>query len=153
MEHATPKSDMSHTHFLYHIVFGTKDRLPLIGESWENELYRYLAGIVKGHGGEAIEINGMPEHAHLFVRLPPCDFPAFMRELKASSSKWAKKHNAKFAWQRRYGAFTVSESAADSVREYIRNQKIHHGKRTFEEEYAGLLRNHKIEFDEKYLWD
>jgi REP element-mobilizing transposase RayT len=144
---------MSHTHFLYHIVFGTKDRLPLIDASWENELYRYLAGIVKGHGGEAIEINGMPDHAHLFVRLVPGDFPAFMRELKASSSKWAKRHEPKVAWQRRYGAFTVSESAADSVRDYIRRQKEHHGRRTFEEEYFRLLRSHKIEFDEKYLWD
>jgi putative transposase len=144
---------MSHTHFLYHIVFATKGRLPLIHSSWENELYCYLAGIVKRHGGEAIEINGMPDHAHLFVRLIPCDFPTFMRELKASSSKWAKRHEPKFAWQRRYGAFTVSESAADAVRDYVRRQKAHHGKRTFEEEYAGLLRNHRIEFDENYLWD
>lgn len=150
VKHAT---SMSHTHFLYHIVFGTKDRLPMIDVSWENELYRYLAGIVKGQGGEAIEINGMPEHVHVFARLRPCDFPAFMRELKASSSKWAKRHNPKFAWQRRYGAFTVSESAAESVREYIREQKQRHAKRTFEEEYTGLLRNHKIAFDEEYLWD
>ena len=144
---------MSHTRFLYHIVFGPKDRLPLIAASWENELHRYLAGIVKGQGGEAIEINGMTDHGHLLVRLEPGDFPTFMRELKARSSKWAKRHEPKFAWQRRYGAFTVSESAANAVRDYIRRQKEHHGNRTFEEEYAGLLRNHQIEFDEKYLWD
>ena len=143
---------MSHTRFLYHIVFGTKDRFPLIGESWENELYAYLTGIVKSHNGDAIAINGMPDHVHLLVRLEPCDFPAFMRELKASSSKGAKRHQPKFAWQRRYGAFTVSESAVDAVRSYIRNQKVHHRKRTFEDEYMELLRRHYVEFDEKYVW-
>lgn len=60
---------MSHTHFLYHIVFGTKDRMPLISERWENELYKYLAGIIKNHGGEPIEIDGMPDHVHIFTRL------------------------------------------------------------------------------------
>ena len=144
---------MSHTRFLYHIVFGTKDRFPLIGESWENELYAYLAGIVKNHNGDVIAINGMPDHVHLLVRLEPCDFAAFMRELKASSSKWAKRHAPKFAWQRRYGAFTVSESAVGVVRDYIRNQKAHHRKRTFEDEYVELLRRHNVEFDGRYVWE
>lgn len=144
---------MSHTRFLFHIVFGTKDRFPLINESWENELYAYLTGIVKKHNGNVIAINGMSDHIHILVRLEPGDFPAFMRELKASSSKWAKKHQPKFSWQRRYGAFTVSESAVDTVRNYIRNQKEHHRKRTFEDEDLELLRRHKVEFDEKYLWE
>jgi len=60
---------MSYTHLLYHIVFATKDRVRLISPAWEDELYRYLGGIVKNHGGEPIEINGMPEHGHLLVRL------------------------------------------------------------------------------------
>jgi len=145
---------MSYTHLLYHIVFATKDRLPLISQTWEDELYRYLGGIVKNHNGEAIEINGMPEHAHLLVRLKQLpSLPDFMRELKAGSSKWAKQHNAKFGWQRRYGAFTVSESMSDVVRQYIRNQKMHHIKQTFEDEFVDLLRLHNVEYDPKYLWD
>ena len=77
---------MSHTHFLFHIVFGTKDHAPLITEAWESELYKYLAGIIKHRGGEAIEINGMPDHMHIFSRLELNEtFPTFMRELKASS--------------------------------------------------------------------
>ena len=144
---------MSHTRLLYHIVFATKDRFPLIGESWATELHRYLAGIVKEHGGSVIEINGIADHVHLLVSLQPCDFPAFMRELKSSSSKWAKRHQPKFSWQRRYGAFTVSESAVDAVRDYIRKQKEHHRLRAFEEEYVKLLRRHRIEFDERYVWD
>jgi len=128
--------------------------MPLIASEWEDELYRYLAGIIKNHGGEAIEINGMPDHAHILARLVATEAVSdFMRELKASSSKWAKQHNAKFSWQRRYGAFTVSESVAPKVRQYIRDQKEHHRKRAFEDEYVSLLRRHRIDFDERYLWD
>src|SRR5215471_11262793 len=127
---------MSYTHLLYHIVFATKDRFPLISPIWENELYCYLGGIVKNHGGEPIEINGMPEHVHVFARLKPLpSLPDFMRELKASSSKWAKQHNPKFCWQRRYGAFTVSESMSDAVRQYVQNQKLHHKGQTFDNEF------------------
>lgn len=146
---------MSHTHFLYHIVFATKDRLPLIKPDWEAELYSYLSGIVKNCGGQSLEINGMPDHAHLLARLTPTiKFSDFMRELKAGSSRWIRQnHDPKFSWQRRYGAFTVSESAANTVRKYIRDQKEHHGRQTFEDEYKGLLIKHKVEFDERYLWD
>jgi putative transposase len=145
---------MSHIHFLYHIVYGTKSRVPLIHESWESELYKYLGGIVKNHDGVPIEINGMPDHVHLFVRLGQKEaFADFLKELKASSSHWAKRYEPKFSWQRRYGAFTVSESASEAVRKYIRNQKEHHKSQSFEDEYKALLRRHKIDFDEKYLWD
>ena len=151
----TRVTKMSHTHFLFHIVFGTKDRMPLISETWEKELYKYLGGIIRNHSGEPIEINGMPDHAHVLTRLDlKTPFPDFMRELKSSSSRWIRSnHQPKFSWQRRYGAFTVSESASDAVRKYIRNQKEHHQKRNFEEEYKSLLNNHKIAFDERYLWE
>src|SRR5215470_2869909 len=131
---------MSHTHFLFHIVFGTKDRLPTIGD-WESELYKYLAGIVKNLGGETIEIGGTPDHVHLLVRLAlNTSFPDFMRELKAGSSRWVRRnHRPTFGWQRRYGAFTVSESASDTVRKYIHTQKEHHSKQNFEDEYKMLL--------------
>ncbi|MBK9215148.1 MAG: IS200/IS605 family transposase [Chloracidobacterium sp.] len=145
---------MSHTHFLYHVVFATKDRMPLIRAEWEAELYAYLAGIVKNNGGRALEINGMPDHGHLLLRLgPDLKFSDFMRELKAGSSRFIRqKFDPKFQWQRRYGAFTVSESVANKVRKYIRDQKIHHRAQTFEDEYKGLLVKHGIEFDERYLW-
>jgi len=145
---------MSHTHFLFHIIFATKGRLPMIG-SWEPELYKYLAGIVKNHSGEAIEIGGMPDHAHILARLAlKTSFPDFMRELKAGSSRWVRSNYLPtFSWQRRYGAFTVSESVSEAVRKYIRSQKEHHSKQTFEDEYRALLRRHRIDFDEKYLWE
>ncbi|HMT08942.1 MAG TPA: IS200/IS605 family transposase [Pyrinomonadaceae bacterium] len=146
---------MSHTHLLYHIVLGTKDHFPLISPTWEDELYRYLGGIIRNHKGKPIAINGMPDHTHVFARLEPVvALSDFVRDLKASSSKWIRNnHQPKFSWQRRYGAFSVSESAANIVRDYVRNQKKHHLKRNFENEYKGLLRQHNVDFDDKYLWD
>ena len=144
---------MAHTRFVYHIVFRTKGGEPLIDASWENELHRYLGGIAKGWKGIPIEINGMPDHVHLLVLLLPCDFAAFMRELKANSSKWAKRHNPNFSWQRRYGAFTVSSSVAEKVRSYIKNQKNHQARQSFEDEYLELLVRHGVEFNRQYLWD
>jgi putative transposase len=146
---------MSHTHFLFHIVFGTANRIPLIGESWESSLYKYMGGVIKKHNGEAIAINGMPDHVHLLARFDLKEpFPDYMRDLKSSSSGWARKnHQPKFGWQRRYGAFTVSESASDAVRRYIRDQKEHHSERSFEDEYRGLLRLHNVKFDEQFIWE
>jgi REP element-mobilizing transposase RayT len=118
-------------------------------------LYRYLGGIIRGLGAEPIEINGMPEHVHLLGRfVPTIALADLMRELKANSSKWARKtHQPKFGWQRRYGAFSVSESLTETVREYIRRQKLHHRRQSFEVEYRELLRLHRIEFDDHHLWN
>ena len=146
---------MSYTHLLFHIVYGTKNRLPLISEAWESELYKQLGRIVSGNHGVPIEINGMPDHTHLLVRIEPViSVSDFLCKLKANSSGWVRRtHQPKFRWQRRYGAFSVSESASDAVRTYIRNQKVHHQNQLFEEEYKELLRLHNVPFDERYLWE
>lgn len=119
---------MSYTNFLFHIVFGTKNRLPLIPENLKPRLHEYLGGTVRGLGGIAFEVNGMNDHVHLLVKLKPTiKFSDFLRDLKANSSKWAKQNiNENFSWQRRYGGFTVSESQFETVRNYIRNQEQHH---------------------------
>ncbi len=146
---------MSHTHLLYHIIYGTKNRLPLIAESWESEFYKQTGGIVRNHHGVAIEINGMPDHLHMLVRLKPIVAVAdFLREIKSISSGWIRRtYEPTFRWQRRYGAFSVSESVSDAVRRYIKNQKQHHKQQTFEDEYKELLRLHNVPFDEQYLWE
>ncbi len=97
----------------------------------------------------------MPDHVHLLVNLDQNQFfPDFMRDLKSSSSRWIRRnHSAKFSWQRRYGAFTVSESAESKVRKYILDQKEHHRRQGFEDEYKSLLTKHRIHFEEKYLWE
>jgi len=145
---------MSHTHLLYHIVFATKDRMPLIKPEWQGELHSYLGGIVKNFAGVPVEIGGVADHVHLLVRLQAkFSLSEFLQDLKAGSSKWTKRnHFTTFSWQVRYAAFTVSESQFDKVRKYIQRQKEHHRRKSFTEEYVELLNAHRIEFDEKYLW-
>jgi REP element-mobilizing transposase RayT len=147
----------TYTKLFYHIVFSTKSRQNFITPSIEIELYKYIAGIVRGIGGSCVEINGMPDHVHLLAILPPkIALSDALREIKANSSKWVhetKPELAKFGWQDGFAAFTVSKSAVDSVREYIRNQKAHHGQRDYKAELLGLLAKHEVEFDERYIWD
>ena len=114
-----------------------------------------LAALFEGKRVSRSSINGVPEHVHVLTRLSPVvAISDLLREVKANSSRWARRtHEPKFGWQRRFGAFTVSKSAVDTVRNYIRRQKIHHQKQTFENEYRELLRLHGIDFDDRYLWD
>jgi putative transposase len=137
---------MAYTNFLYHLVFGTKSRLPMITNEIKPDLYAYLGGIVRGLGGIALEINGMADHVHLLVKLKPTIlFSDFLRDLKSNSSKWAKENGVtKFTWQRRYGAFTVSESQVQTIRNYIRNQEHHHKKFDYKTEFETLLTSNGI---------
>ena len=145
---------MSYTNLLYHIVYATKGRAPLITSDLKSRLDAYLGGIVSGLDGVPIEINGMAEHIHLLVRLrPTISVSDFLSKLKSVSSLWAKRQTkGRFAWQAKYGAFTVSESQVGKVRKYIREQEKHHRTMSFEEEFEALLKSSRIEFDEKYLW-
>jgi REP element-mobilizing transposase RayT len=145
----------SFTNLLYHVLFSTKDRAPLVTDEIELRLHEYLGGLVKARGGIPLAINGMPDHVHLLVKLRQDQALAdFLRALKAISSGWVHDtfpSAGRFAWQNGYAAFTVSESRAAKVVVYIRNQKQHHKKMTVLEELKMLLTAHKIAFDEKYL--
>lgn len=147
----------TYTKLFYHIVFSTKHRAPFITEAIEDELQKYISGIVRGIDGACLEINGMPDHVHLLALLPPkVAVSDALREIKSNSSKWVhetKAELAKFGWQDGYAAFSVSKSQVDSVREYIRNQKRHHGALDFKAELLKLLAKHEVEFDERYIWD
>ena len=144
----------THTSLHFHIVFSTKNRLPLIKDDWREDLYGYLGGIVKNQDGKCLAIGGMNDHIHLLVGLKPTHrLDYFMRELKASSSGWIRKNkDAEFAWQNGYGAFAVSATNLKRVENYIRNQAIHHQKKDFKDEYVWLLENGNIDYEEKYLW-
>lgn len=137
---------MSHTNLLYHIVFATKERAPLITAELRPHLHAYLGGIVRGLNAVPIEINGTTDHVHVLARLQPTiSFSEFMSKLKSNSSGWAKgKTRGRFGWQSRYAAFTVSESQVSRVRSYIRNQEEHHRRKTFEDELKVLLRVNRI---------
>jgi REP element-mobilizing transposase RayT len=160
-EKASPRSGrstrmaQSFTNLLYHVIFSTKDRAPLITDDLESRLHEYLGRMVKSRGGIPIAINGMSVYVHLLVKLRQDQALAdFLRELKSISSGWAHgtfPAAGKFAWQNGYAALTVSESQAAKVVAYIRDQKRHHKKMSTVEELKKLLTAHKITFDEKYL--
>jgi putative transposase len=147
----------TYTNLLYHIIFSTKNREPIIEEVWKEELYRYLGGILRAEGGVCIEINGMPDHVHSLAKIKPAISVADMLKLiKANSSKWVNDEKAvgrSFGWQIGYAAFSVSESQVEAVRRYIRNQQEHHRKQSFQDELVALLKRHGVEYDPRYLWD
>jgi REP element-mobilizing transposase RayT len=145
---------MSYTNLLYHIVYATKERAPMITNELRPRLHGYLGGIVRGLDGVPIEINGMADHVHILARLrPTISVSEFMSKLKSNSSSWAKRQTGgRFAWQARFAAFTVSESQVERVRRYIRNQEQHHRRQSFEDELKAILKAHPIDFDENNLW-
>ncbi|MEM9556655.1 MAG: IS200/IS605 family transposase [Acidobacteriota bacterium] len=141
---------------LYHIVFSTKGRQPLVTEDLREPLFRYIGSIVLKHRGILLEIGGMPDHLHCLVKCPPSlAMSSMLRAIKSDSSAWVSRRHPDrfFAWQRGYGAFTVSASQVEVVRRYIRNQEAHHGQWSFEEEYLQMLERHGVEYDERFLWN
>jgi putative transposase len=141
----------------YHLVFDTKHRTPSITDEIRPRLWDYLGGIVRGEGGNPIQIGGMPDHVHLLVSLRQnVALADFLRTLKAVSSGWvndAFPQSELFRWQAGYGAFTVSYSGVERVKDYIANQEVHHQAKSFQDEFRELLEKHEISFDERYLWD
>ncbi|HLT24307.1 MAG TPA: IS200/IS605 family transposase [Ignavibacteria bacterium] len=140
-----------------HIVFAVKGRQNQISKEWAEELYGYIAGIVKGKGQKSIIVNGMPDHVHAFIGLnPSMPISDLVRDIKNNSSKFIndkKFLTGKFYWQEGYGAFSYSHSQIETVYNYILNQEMHHKKKSFREEYLELLNKFKVEYNEKYLFD
>jgi len=148
---------MSHTYtyLATHIVFSTKDHLPMITADLKPRLWSYMSGIISNLGGEALAINGMADHAHLLVLLPPTIATAeSLRTLKTNTSKWVHENwreQSKFAWQSGYAAFSVSKSGVKDVVRYIDNQEEHHRKFSYQEELYSLFKKHGLEYDERYI--
>lgn len=145
------------TNLLYHIVFSTKHREPIIGPSIHDNLYAYIGGIIREDGGTLLQVGGMPDHVHIVARFRSDPSVAEMvKTFKAKSSKWMNErhgHEGHFGWQTGYGAFTVSQSQLASVIRYVRNQEKHHRRNSFQDEFRRLLEKNQIEYDERYLWD
>lgn len=139
------------------IVFAVKGRESLIQTSWEEEVYKYITGIVQNQGQKMLAINGMPDHIHFFIGMKPsCCLSDLVREIKKASNDFIKEKKFikfKFQWQEGYGAFSYSHANLDNVINYIMNQKEHHKKKTFKEEYMEFLMKFEIEFKEEYLFE
>ena len=145
----------SYKQILYHIVFCTKERRKTITDANASELYKYIWGILKNHNCHLYRINGAEDHIHLLCDLhPSVSLEALIKDIKVASSLWLKK-NPFFkefkGWAIGYAAITISVREKDIVVEYIKNQKEHHKKINFFDEYKKFLIDNGIKFEEKYL--
>ena len=145
----------AYCNLLYHFVFSTKERRPLIASATKPRLREYIRGILKKDEGELLELDGVTDHVHLLVRLHPgCAVADVLRMIKANSSKWMNetaRRRPRFAWQEGYAAFTVSQSQVPRLLTYLRGQEKHPRRVDFRNELVALLRRNRIAFDERYL--
>ncbi|SRR6056297_212842 len=136
---------------LFHVIYSTKYRKPVIEPRWRDGLYGYIGGIVREQKGTLLKIGGVEDHVHLLVKLnPTIAISDVLRLIKTNSSKWVNELpdvRRKFQWQSGYGAFSVSESQASVVSNYIANQAEHHRTRSFEDEFLAILKRHNVEYD------
>ena len=139
------------------IVFAVLNRNATIQPEWEEQLYRYITGIIQNKGQKLLAINGSADHIHILIGMKPdCCISDLVREIKKSSNTFIKeKRFTRFAfrWQEGFGAFSYGHSQLDQVIQYISNQKIHHKKRTFKEEYLDFLKKYQVEYNLDYLFD
>ena len=145
------------SHVILHLVFSTKDRAPFLHETVRDRMHGYLATLCRDLGATCYRVGGMADHVHVVTTLPrQLSQSAFLEDIKKKSSKWIKEIDpdrcADFAWQRGYGAFSVSRSNLEEVVRYVENQAVHHAKVSFQEEYRAFLDKHGVEYDERYVW-
>jgi REP element-mobilizing transposase RayT len=149
---------MAHTYtsLLIHVIFSTSGRTPFPCDAIRLDVHAYLGGILRELDAIPIAIGGTADHVHLLTRLPAnLALADCLRIVKTNSSRWVKERwpqQRKFAWQGGYGAFSVSESRRAAVIRYIRDQAQHHRRISFQDEFLALLKNHRVEVDERYLW-
>jgi putative transposase len=146
-----------HLSLLVHFVWGTAGRDPLIAAEWRGRLYGYIGGVLQHHGAKLICAGGVADHVHLYTSLPSTITVAdAVNAMKANSSRWVHESFPKlrgFAWQKGYGAFSVSKSSESRLVEYIHGQEAHHARHSFQAEYVAFLEKHGVEYDERHLWD
>lgn len=146
----------TYTQLYIHFVFAVKYREAIIKSEWEERLHKYITGIIQNNGHKLLAINSVTDHIHIFIGLnPKQSISDLMRLVKGDSSEFINKEKLtarKFHWQEGYGAFSNSRSQIDGVVKYILNQKEHHLKRTFREEYLEILKDYNIEYDERYVF-
>lgn len=140
-----------------HVIFAVQNRDAIINHTWEEELYKYVTGIVQNKGQKVLAINGTNNHIHFLIGMKPtCCLSNLVREIKKSSSAFVKEKRFtpySFQWQEGFGAFSYSYSQLTNVIQYITNQKEHHKKQKFKDEYMAFLKSFDIDFKDDYLFD
>ena len=143
----------SYTNNHVHVVYSTYDRKDLIPPAFEKRLYSFVAEIAREHKIPLLAAGGMPNHSHLLFLLPPTmTLAKAVNRFKANSSRFLRKEGIEFNWQAGYGAFAVSASQIETVTTYIRNQREHHKKRSFEQEFLAMLKKARVPYDPKYVF-
>jgi len=149
---------MANTYTQIHIqaVFSVQNRQCIISDSWKNELYKYITGIIKNNNHKLLAINGMSDHIHILFGLRPSQsISDLMQDIKGNSSKWINEQKfikGKFSWQEGYGAFSYRKSEISQIINYIKNQQEHHRRKSFTKEYLELLQEFHIDYDERYIF-
>ena len=144
----------TYTKLHYHIVFGTKGRVPTIDKSWRPRLWDYIGGTVRGLGGVPHGVGGWNDHVHLLIDLRPTHVLSdVVREIKKASTSWVREQTGvrTFQWQEGFGAFTVGHRERGAIGKYIAQQEQHHGAKGSREEFLDLLHEAGVEFDPKFL--
>jgi putative transposase len=139
------------------VVFAVKGRECFIKESFREELQKYITGIVTNKKQKLYAVYCMPDHVHLLISISPdMAISNLVRDIKSNSSSFIKEKkwvNSLFSWQEGFGAFSYSRSQTSNVVDYILNQREHHKKKTFQEEYLDFLQKFEVAFDERYLFE
>lgn len=147
----------TYTQIYIQIVFTVKGRENLISKNNQEELHKYITGIIQNRDQKLYAIFCMPDHIHLLVSMKPSiNISDLVRDIKANSSKFINDKKwviGKFNWQEGFGAFSYSKSHVDNVVKYILNQEEHHKKVSFKDEYIDFLKKFEVEYDEKYLFE
>jgi len=147
----------TYTQLYIQFVFAVKHRESLIKSEWKNDLYKYITGIVQNNKSKMLAINGTADHIHIFIGYKPTiAIPDLVKDIKIASGLWINEKKLtphRFNWQEGYGAFSYRLRDIDEICRYIQNQKEHHRKKSFKEEYIRMLNDSSLEYEEKYLFD
>ena len=140
-----------------HIVLSTAHREAVLAEDWQEELFQVLGGTSTNTGCSSLTVGGVADHVHMLIQLSrTITIADCVSRIKSTSSMWINQTRGlptQFHWQNGYGAFSVSQSNIEKVREYIRRQPEHHTKQSFQDEFREWLRLYEVEWDERYVWD
>jgi len=145
----------SYRQILYHISFHTWNSEKVLHNSENEELFKYIWGVIKNKKCKLYRINGVEDHIHIICDLhPSCALADLVKDIKVSSSIWIKEkkiYSLFSNWAESYGAFTLSIREKDAVIKYVMNHQEHHKRENFREEFIRLLKENGVDYDEKYL--
>jgi len=145
------------TQMYVQLVFAVQNRENLLRNDLRPRIFEYISGIITSLKQKPIIVNGVSDHVHIFYGMnPSISVSDTVYEIKRGSSLFINKNRlvpGKFLWQEGYGGFTYSKSQIERVFKYIKNQEIHHIRKSFREEYMNILEKSGTDFDSRFLFE